>query len=510
MKGFLKVLFLLIIVVGVASPFAAGFMLEKQYNEMIAHLNQAYAGEIVFTGKFDRGFMDSTASTELSAKGVSIETLQHVVHHGPVIIDFKGWLNPSSYVPRGYGLAKVDTQLTGKFAQKLTNIYAGKPAYNIITIIAFNGDSATTFVNYPLTTQVGVGILKWQGANGSIDIDKAVTKISGTMLIPSLEYSEPVQAGPDTETLQLSNLKFDFNKMIAEDSDMLNITLDAFKILNKTTEDVGLNNVTLMFTKKAVNKVEGAELKTAFSKLKIAHHDVGPFALGVKVSNINSAAMLAAMQEKIHSNIPSDQMVAILSTTPTLDADLKVTMPEGNIDYTGHVSAGGANITSADPAVIIPTVKMSQKLQIGSKIVMKLLHRYIEEQVHVNEKAYFTNNKTSAITNPWTMTPEQLNAMSVKMADDMVNILKTKQFIVEQNEVMSTDVEFANSVLTVNGVQHTKADLDQLHSLLEIKAPVPVPAPVPVITPPVTQPAPSAIPVVTAPVAPQAVPDKTH
>jgi len=492
MKGFLRILFFLIIVVGIASPFGAGFLIENHYNDMITNLNKAYTGEIVFTGKFQRGFMSSTATTTIvNSKGVPLETLQQELRHGPVIFDFKGWLNSSTYMPRGYGLAMIDTQLTGKLGQKLTTIYAEKPAYNISTMVAFNGDLATTFINYPLTTQVGVGILKWQGVNGSVNIDKAVTNITGSMLMPSLEYSEQVQPGADTETLQITNFKIDFNKLMSDDSDMLNISLDAFKILNKTSEELGLSNITLMFNKKIINKIEGAELKTTFSKLKIAHHDVGPFLLGVKTNNINSAAMLATLQDpttlaaasnKMPPKIPSDQLVAMLITKPMLDADMKITMPEGNIDYTGHIEAGGPNVVKVDAALIIPTIKMSQKIQINSKIVTKLLTHYMEEQVLKNEKMYFINNKTSTITNPWTMTPVQLRSMAEKLTADIINVLKTKQYIIEQNDVISTDVEFANSILTINGVQHTKEDLDQLRIIMEVKPPVAEPvAPSPVL-----------------------------
>lgn len=506
MKGFLRILFFLIIIVGIASPFGTGFLVENHYNAMISNLNKAYAGEIVFTGKFQRGFMSSTATTTLvNSSGAPLETLQQVLRHGPVIFNFKGWLNSSTYVPRGYGLTMVDTQLNGKLAQKLTTVYAGKSAYNISTMVAFNGDSTTNFINYPLTTQVGIGILKWQGANGTINIDKAVTKISGSMRMPSLEYSEQVQPGADTETLQLTNFKIDFNKLMSDNSDIFNISLDSFQILSKTSEELGLNNVTLMFNKKVVDNIIGAELKTTFSKLKIADHDVGPFSLGVKINNINSAAMMTAMQDptmlsavgnKIQPNIPSDQLVAMLNTQPKLEADVKIAMPEGNIDYTGNVEAGGPNIVSADATVIIPTIKMSQKIQIGSKIVIKLLKRYIEEQVLKNEKMYFINNKTSTITNPWTMTPVQLEVMAEKLTVDIINILKSKQYIIEQNDIISTDVEFANSALTINGVQHTKDDLNQLRDLMEVKPPVVSTEPVVVTVPadttaPVTTPVPS-------------------
>lgn len=507
MKGFLKILFLLIIVLCVASPFGAGYMLEKHYNDMIAGLNKAYEGEIVFTGKFQRGFMSSTATTELvDSKGEPIETLQHVVLHGPVIFNFNGWLNSSSYVPQGYGLAKVDTQLTGKLAQKLTNIYAGKAAYNISTMVDFNCNLATTFVNYPLTTQVGVGILKWQGANGTVNVNKDITNISGSLVMPSLEYSEQVQSGSDTETLQVNNLKIEFHKLMADSSDVLNITLDSFKILNKTSEELALNTASLIFNKKTVDKIESADIKTGFTNLKIAGHTVGPFSLGIKTNNINSAAMMAAMQDptmlpaagnNIQPKIPSDQLVAMLSTKPTLDADMKIAMPEGNVDYVGHIEAGGANITSADAATIIPTIKMSQKLQIGSKIVTKLLIRYIEEQVLRNEKMYFINNKTSTITNPWTMTPTQLKDMATKLAGDIINVLKTKQYIVEQNDVMSTDVGFANSVFTINGVQRTKDDLNQLRTLMTVQPPV---APTPMDTTPGTTAPSTTVPITTTPI----------
>jgi uncharacterized protein YdgA (DUF945 family) len=483
MKGFLKIIFFLIIVFAVAVPFGAGFMIENHYNDMIARLNKAYEGDIVFTGSFQRGFMSSTAVTEIvSPKGTPVETLQHIVRHGPVIFNFNGWLSSSTYVPQGYGLARVDTKLNGSLAKKLANIYAGKPAYTIDTMVAFNGDSATNFINNSLTTQVGLGILKWQGANGTVNIDKDVTRVSGSMLMPSLEYSEQVQSGADTETLQITNFKVDFNKLVADASDTLNLSMDAFKIINKTSEELVLNNATLMFNKKLVSNTEGAELKTAFLKLKIASHDIGPFSFGVKTNNINSAALMAIMQDRaamaamgnndMQTNIPSDQVVAMLSTKPTLDADMKLTMPEGNIDYVGHIEAGGANIVSADPAVIIPTIKMSQKFQIGSKIVIKILTRFIEDQVLRNEKQYFVNNKTSTITNPWTMTPEQLKSMTTKMINEIITVLKTKQYIIELEDVMSTQVEFANSVLTINGVQRNQEDMNQLRMLMEVKPPV--------------------------------------
>ncbi len=506
MKVFLKILFFLIIIIGVASPFATGYILETRYSEMIEKLNKAYEGEIIFTGKFQRGFMKSIATTDIaSSKGMRLESLQHIVLHGPVIFGFNGWLNASTYMPQGFALAKVNTQLSGNYAKKLTAMYAGKTAYNIDTTVAFNGDTATTFINYPLTTQVGVGIFKWQGANGTVNIDKDVTKIVGTMAMASLEYSEQVQSNADTETLQISNFKMDFSRLISDSSNMMNVTLGAFKILNKGVEDLALNNIALMFNKKDVNKIESGEIRTGFTTLKVADHNVGPFSLNIKINNINAAALAAAMQDpaflasainKIQPNIPSDQVVAMLNTKPSLDSDMNVTMPDGNIDYVGHFEVGGSNIVSDDASVIIPTVKLSQKLKISSKIVMKLLTRYIEEAVRRNEKMYFINNKTSTITNPWTMPADQLKIMAIKFATDIINILKTKQYIIEQNDIMSTDIEFANSVLTVNGVQHTKEDLDQLKALMQVTPPVITAPPASTIEPVPNVPATPQVPVV--------------
>lgn len=475
MKSFLKVLFLLIIVLGVASPFGAGYVLEKQYNDMIVQLNKAYKNEIVFTGKFQRGFMGSTATTELSVNGAPIETLQHVVHHGPVIFSFGGWLSPSTYVPRGYGLAKVDTILTGNLAKKISSIYADKTAYNISTMVDFNGNSATTIINYPLTTQLGVGVLKWQGITANFNIDKHVTKISGTALIPELEYSEPSQSSPGSESVKVNNLTLEFNKIVSDGSSMLSVNLADFKILNPTAEELGVTDLNLIFNKTGIDKIQGGELKTTFSKLHLLNHDLGPFSLDVKTNNIDYSAMTAIMyaNKQRPTNIPDDQLIAMLSTKPTLDVDLKVTMPEGKIDYVGHAEAGGPDITSAAPAVIIPTIKMSQQVQISSKIVTKLLTRYIQQLIHENEKMYFEKNKTSTIMNPWTMTPEQLQTMSAKLVANIIDTLKTKQYIIEEDEVISCAMRFENSVLTINGVEHSNAEIEQLRALFELKAPVP-------------------------------------
>ncbi len=147
MRAFFNILFFLIIVLCLAAPYVTGFVIQKRYESMIEKLNAGYAGDVVFEGKFDRGYFSSHATTTITRLEKDNVVLDHNIYHGPVVFKFDGWLKASNYKPRAVGLAVIETQILGKIGDEIAAMYQDNPAYNITTTVAFNSDLTTKIVN---------------------------------------------------------------------------------------------------------------------------------------------------------------------------------------------------------------------------------------------------------------------------------------------------------------------------------------------------------------------------
>ena len=501
MRVIFNTIFFTIIIIAFAAPYAAGFIIEKRYNNMIAQLNVDFKDKMVFTGSFERGFYSSNATTTIGATDAEKMTLEHTIYHGPLAFKYSGFLQASNYLPRAYGLAMIETKLAGKLADQIAKIYGNSPAYVITTIAKYNGDLQTSIVNYPLEVKINSYVkLLWQGLNADINMNKSMTNVNGTVTMPSLDYMETQQDG-SVKLLNVVNAKFDFNRTMNSTDEILNLTVAKLKIGDSVLNPMTVENISIATNKKIIDKLLALNLKVTFDKMHIAHDDFGPFMLAMDFSNINSAVIqqvmqspMPASQQDVVSQTMNNQaqLVAFLSTRPVADTHLTFSSMSGNMDFNSHLAIGGPSIVNLDPNVISSTVDADKKIQVSTALVNMVLYKYGQEQFMSNAKNYANANKNVTTANPYLMDPAQRKDFITKWSAELLNNLKDKKIIIEQNDIVIIELKYVDSNLTINGALITPEEMHQIKAMLimpplEASAPTPeASVPTPVLTTTVT------------------------
>lgn len=495
MKKLFKIFLAIIVVILIGAPYFAGRILEKDFNGFIAHINEIGKDQVTVVGKYYRGFFSSTATTEITIKNsyTSVQ-LAHFIKHGPVILNFNGWFSPTSYIPRGFNMGVINTTFTGNIQKFVEMVYGKEPGYEITTAISLHGNINTQFNTNPFNKQLGQGQMNWQGSKTFFDTDRELSKIDGSTSIPIIEYSETL-APNLKQAVKINNVKIDFaSKGYLQDS--LNVNLDDIKLLNNDTTELDLQTYALVIKRQVTNDILDLEIKKSFKKLVVGNDAYGPLDFTLDFKNVSTKAinLLRQNQEQtVADNAVSDDiMLQFLINKITLAATLKFTTPDGNISGKLDAALGDPKITAVTPEQILPTIVVKQNIQLNKKILYKLLTQFAQNQIKNREVQFYLKNRTSTITNPYTMSPEQRLSVVNAWVTKVVAALTVQKYIVANGDDYVVDIDFSNQKLTVNGLAKAEADVGQLQGLLEVVPPPAVPAPAPAPAPAnTTQPTPA-------------------
>lgn len=503
MKKSIKIVLGIVAIIALASPYVVGRALEKDFNNFIARVNETGKNDFTMTGKFYRGVFSSTATTELTFKNsYNSVQLAHFIKHGPVIFNFNGWFSPSTYIPRGLKMGQVSTKFTGKIQDFIDEIYAKKPAYECITTIAFNGDLNTLFTNYPLTTPIDKGTLNWKGATANFNTDKNLEKANLALTMPSFEYTETLAPG-FTQIANITNIKINFAEVGRGSQTTFKHSLESAKISTNGKEDASLQGLEVNVDKKITNGKQDLNFDIKFSKLAFSEDVYGPLNFNIKINNWQENALLdyisgqtvqmqlntidqpAALPgqmptppQPILSDASKATLLEALKQKVSIQTDLSFKTPDGDILSKISAEIGDPSITDVSMDQILPTLNIKENFIISKKLVYKSLSYYGENQIKHSEIEYYLKNRTSNITNPYTMTPETLQSTVNDWINKLIAQLTAQNYIVDKEDNFITDITYVNKIITINGTTHTADEIDQLAKLFVV-----IPAPAAVTTP---------------------------
>ena len=510
MRSLIKLILILLVltvIVVVGGPFVTGIVAQKKFNEKIAALNNDLQNlNIKIESSYKRGFFNSLASTDFVFTNQNVKiSLEHNITHGPVLLNFKGFADPTSYIPQGYALAKIDSKFIGKAGQKIDQLYKDNTGYTIITILAFDGKADTMIKNAPLVTAIGHGQVNWQGLTGDVKVNHDASTINSSMKMPLIEYTETDDGVK--QQLSISGINFGYAYTRENDNIVLKSSVDNLKIIGAADSDINLNNITFVNSQTILNNLVNLDLDVGFTKLDFDQRTYGPLAFSLQFKNLDASIYRAVMDKnnQAQKQFTPQQTLDLLHKKPTVDLDFKFNTNFGDIIITVKAEIGSPDLKEVNKEEVLKTLNITKHWQVNKKLVYMFLAKYGEDQIHAKEDQYFMQNKSSNIKNPYTMTPEQLQTTVTTWIDNLLQQLAAQNLIVMQDDNVIMDLNFANNVLTINGVQKTPEELNKAKQLLQISvpgAPTTITGPGPV-TPPTVAPATAAPTTNAAPVAPQ-------
>jgi uncharacterized protein YdgA (DUF945 family) len=286
----LKIIFFLLILTALASPYAAGFLIQKNYYKLIDDLNNKYQSKVQFTGNFNRGYLTSTATTNISF-GPETIVLSHKVLHGPLFLDITSPLKTSSYVPKGHGLGMMYTKFTGNIEQSINSLYKDQDAYLVTTTFDFHGNSKTLVKNYPLTTTMGAAQLNWQGLDYTIDIQQNI--VNQNINIPMIQYSETDKNTNLSQMLQIAGIVIDLNLNVSNGNTKMlnNFSIDNVKIMGNKTNEFSIDKLSYTVNFQEENNLINLDLQSSMNLLDFDDQKFGPFTMDLQLDNLDASVV---------------------------------------------------------------------------------------------------------------------------------------------------------------------------------------------------------------------------
>lgn len=476
MKTPIKIVIGLVVVLLVAAPYITGRVIEKDYNEMVQNLNSYIPAEAkaTVTGKFNRGIFTSTATTEFHFKNMPQSfQLAHVIHHGPLIFNFIGWLHPSSYIPRGINLGVITTNFTGDVENNIQKSYAGKPAYDITTTISFHADVNTVINSYPITITTGPVSLNWQGMQANIGTDIKLDQINANINLPMVEYTESVT--PDAKrTAHLEKLQISYQDSSITKVMNVNLSLDSLKVSSGSTNEASVQNYVISFDKKVTKDAADIDFKVSLAKFVMDTLQYGPINIDTQLKNVDADALKDYLQEPeavFEQGGGSAALLKILNKKVAFDYNISGTTPDGSITLKSHSEIGGPNVKALNDKSLSDSYNTTLDMSISKKLAYVILAKYGETQVQNMEALYYMQNPTSKIKNPYTLAPQDLQNTITAWIKKVLDQMVAQKFLVQNGDILTANVVYNAGALTVNGTPKTDADLQQLNSLMVVIQP---------------------------------------
>ncbi len=518
MKGLFKLIVIVVILSGAAGPFGTSYLVERQYNQMIAHLNSMANGAYTISGTFHNGYLSSTAQTTITFKNnMQPIVFDHIINQGPVVFNLNGALGPNKFVPQGLKMAIIATKIGGDMGKNLDQLLNNQQAYSIITVLGFNGDQQTLVQSQPISLTVKDGSINWQGLTGNFRINKAMTDYQGNVSIPGFEYTQGSVDDKNSQTLKIKDIKGDMAVNTDSNKHDFNFTTSNITLADHVNTLLSVDNMKVTLAKMLTDKLGSFDIKFNFDKINYSDSSFGPIEVNLDLKNIDLNAMksLKSMKGEIQAagaekQLPSgaDYSAALLNLLhahPSIDSDVKITTPDGNIKLTLHFDVGGADLKDTNPDSIMPTINFTNNMRVAVKLLHSALVQYATQQLHSKERMYFIMNKSSNTTNPYSLSAEQMQPVIEDWIKKLLDYLQTHKFIVFDTTDVKTDIEYDKDVLNINGNIVTQDDLIKVQPLLDVTVPGATP-PAATTAPTTSAPAKLAPGAPTAPAAPATPP----
>lgn len=491
MKLIKWILLLSILVIGV-DPFGVGFYLQNQYTQALERLNHAAAGKMIFKGNFVRGYLSSTATTEITFPGTNEPNqslgLVHKIHQGPILLDFDSLFEISSYKFKGFALAEVDTTIMGEFSKELNKIYGPQPAYSITTNVDFLGSAVTKIINNPVTVDLAGAKLNWKGFELTVSNTRNFTTMNATLLAPSLNISQVDQTGQEYGTFTITNLRFDMKIDFIEMLNNANLTIDSVVSTQADITVLSLEKFVINGSEQTNNGLTTAEVKYSFSNLVMADVDqestnqiqqdtYGPFDLTIKFANVDRQILLgtssnsAAKTMSADQAMTTDQLAKLFANKPTLDVTLNLTTSFGELKLSTNALANPVTTPNPDAAAIMSSVQSTTNFAIAANLLEHVLTTWGNNQINMAASRYALLHSKDNSPNPYNLTPEQISQNVYTWVSKVTDYLELEKFLIKQDDMLTASIIYKDNSVTINELPRSAEDMQQLQQQLVVPVP---------------------------------------
>lgn len=308
-KRLILVLATVTLVVG-SSYFLTGKLIQKNYYETVAKLNNPSKIKVNLLD-YKRGVFHSNANLEVTIPGATPgQTLtlavQQKITHGPIIA-----VRTPDGIRIKFVASEINTTLEREFAKKLEEAIGTQEPFKIVTLVNFS-DQATTWFNVAGANQAASDLkVSWEPALGLLQHDLNFSSFNGSVKLPKLSIAN------SNSELSLNHLEFKIDQNDKDNSKTYTQVLSAKQLsFNKNGSDqVILNDASI--------KLQLNEVKASTLGISLVANIEESQILQQKFTNDTAKLEITNLPIDI---LPSSAILASLSTREALDFMQRLSM----------------------------------------------------------------------------------------------------------------------------------------------------------------------------------------
>ena len=470
-------IFVLLLVVVVASPFALGFKIKTDYSALTQKISDMMQIDLSIV-KYDRGYFSSDVTMDVQIPGVpaSFQFKEKIIH-GPVYL---GLINQGKS-PFVAAVIKGELLPAEGFEELIEHTFSGQSALVYQNIIDFAGnvesESYMPSVSTVIEQDTGPLIVQSSGVLIAEYYSALEEKLSGEMSLKKFLLSS------DDITMDINNLNVSFSGMMGANDLLMGDSVLSFDKLNmqSTVEQFTLRNFSVSSVSSEVGALINSQVRVNAQELLLSNQKLGPiiFALGINGLNAGSINQLTQMRKdmdaKAKQGIPAEQINAMLlgqmmGILPDLFKQAVITIDPfsmkselGSMEASLDFSVDGLDQNSpADPMFLLKAVNLEVDLGVDEPLLKQL----VEWQLAANE------SQISPVGSEQVRKIETSVSMEQKVKENLKG-LTDENWLVLENEKYSTNIKLQQGLMSVNDkfVDPMEQIMSQMSSPPAVSAP---------------------------------------
>jgi len=270
-----KILLLVIVLLILAAPYGAGFLVKRGYETNIQRLVKLYNGKLKIVFSFNNGWLTSKAKLDVvSMDNKPLGSINYDIKNGPVIFNFQGWLNPKTYIPQDYKMAILKVTVDNAAVKMLGSIYKRQDFYEATIKVDYQYNEHVTIKFLPLNLALPEGNLNFSAfhINGRHKLDESLFYMD--ISLPSFNYSE--NQASDNKKIQITDFKSNVFFNVFNLNYSVDFLMGSLKLSNDLGDVLTILSPALKFKEQKTNKDDTLTSYTVLINLKWNKKILGP------------------------------------------------------------------------------------------------------------------------------------------------------------------------------------------------------------------------------------------
>ena len=381
-----------------ALPYWGGLEAEKHYRALHQRLRSESLGSLDVHESFERGWLHSTAETQVSTGAGGWITLRHTIKHGPLplaeLLDGRR--------PRDWIVSSVETEYspTPESLPWLAQALAGEALVQVQTTLHADGHS-TSELRSPALRNEALGLV-WHGATGRVHIPRTLESASGSIESAGLELKR------EGRTIRVGSLAAQFDATLSAQGLPLgdaSISLGSLEVSASRRGSVLLSARNWLLTQSSREDEEHVlqmRLTLRLEDFTRQNERFGPAEVALVLNNIDAVALqrlrgrhrvasearLAPEQRRIvMAAAIIESLPLLLARSPGLELTrLRIQSPSGELSAAAKLSFDGDQIAALlDPSLLQQALNASAEFRVPAQMVDYGMDAYLETLLPVPE-----------------------------------------------------------------------------------------------------------------------------